>query len=182
VKKSKKVSVRVAPLFIDKSDVPRKVRQKVKEKSESCQLYKQYDADGRLLYVGISNDAMIRTGQHAKAPWAHRIARVEISTFPTRARALKAETWAIEAYRPIFNRRKKIAVMTNIEVGAAVRFTLQEAYDMARKGERLSSIDPIEFKTMSSIERRNHNRELTRLARVASRRQRISKSENRVLE
>lgn len=183
-KKTKKVTLRASPLFVDPtSDVVRGRRDIEKEKSESCQLYKQYDEDGRLLYVGISRDAMSRTGQHAKAPWAHRVAKVEIATFPTRQRALNAETWHIQSYRPIFNRRKKIALMTNGEVGKAVGFTLAEAYRMAKKGERLNSIDPVEFETMTAIERRKHNRELTRLARKFRHlRERISPSEMAFLE
>lgn len=171
---TEKVTLRVAKGEIRRDGNPKK--------GQSCQLYKQYAADGTLLYVGISNDAMVRTGQHAKAPWARLIARVEIATFPTRQRALNAETWAIEMHRPIFNRRKKINMMTNAEVGKAIRFTLERAYSMARKGERLNSIEPMEFAAMSGIERRRHNRELTRIAREARRRARISGSEMQLLE
>jgi predicted GIY-YIG superfamily endonuclease len=158
------------------------IRRDKKEKGRSCQLYKQYAADGTLLYVGISDDAMVRTGQHAKAPWAHQISRIEIANFPTRARALKAETWAIETDRPVFNQRKKIDLMSNAAVGRATGFTLEEAYALAAKGERINTIEPVEYQSMSGVERRRHNRELSRLARDAKRRHRISGSENAVLE
>lgn len=142
------------------------VRHDRKEKGRVCQLYRQYAADGTLLYVGISDDALLRTGQHAKSPWAHLIARVEISNFKTRDRALKAETWAIETERPKYNRRKKINLMSNAATGQAARFTLEEAYALAATGKRINTIEPVEFAAMSGIERRKHNRELSRLARA----------------
>lgn len=184
VKKRGRQTSELVTLKVAKGLIRRDHREK-RKKEEPCQLYKQYADDDTLLYVGISGNALVRTGQHAKAPWASLIARVEISTFPSRARALKAETWAIEAHRPVFNRRKKIKLMTNAEVGRAIGFTLDRAYAMARKGDRLNTIEPIEFKGMTGIERRNHNRALTRLARQARRmglKSRITKSDLAFLE
>jgi hypothetical protein len=57
--------------------------------------------------------------------------------------------------------------MSNGDVGKALRFTLADAYRMAKKGDRLNTIDPIEFETMSRADRRTHCRELNRLARAA---------------
>jgi hypothetical protein len=133
-----------------------------------CQLYRQYAADGTLLYVGIAYNAMIRTGQHSKQPWAHHVARVEIVDFPSRERAAKAEKWAIESEQPVYNQRLRGRLkMSNMDVGKALGFTLADAYRMARKGDRLNTIDPIEFETMSRTDRRRHCRELNRLARLA---------------
>jgi hypothetical protein len=64
------------------------------------QLYRHYDADGSLLYVGISIDAGPRLKKH---PWAKAVARSEITVFQTREDAAAAETKAIRAEHPKFN-------------------------------------------------------------------------------
>lgn len=68
-------------------------------------LYRHYDSEGVLLYVGISLSAIYRLAQHEKAAdWAQYIARVEIETFKTRRDAENAERDAIEREEPIFNK------------------------------------------------------------------------------
>lgn len=129
-------------------------------------LYRHYDTDGALLYVGISLSAISRLKQHRKSAWTDRIARVEISTYPNRAAALRAEAWVIATEMPRFNQRKQgNAPMSNAQVGSALHYTLAEAYRMARKGDVLSTIDPIEFAMMSIAERRHHRRIMKALAR-----------------
>lgn len=67
-------------------------------------LYRHFDADGRLLYVGISLSTAARLTQHrATSHWFHKIARVEIEKHPSRHTALKAEKQAILNERPICN-------------------------------------------------------------------------------
>lgn len=67
-------------------------------------LYRHFDAEGQLLYVGISLSALTRLGQHKEnAQWYGRIARVEIQTFPSRAAALHAEREAVRTEQPSFN-------------------------------------------------------------------------------
>lgn len=67
-------------------------------------LYRHYDADGVLLYVGISRSVTARLAQHADSPWDHLIARVEVERFATREEAEEAEREAIKNERPIYNR------------------------------------------------------------------------------
>jgi hypothetical protein len=68
-------------------------------------LYRHYDAKGRLLYVGISLAAIERLRCHrTNSPWFGKIARIEIKAFGTRKAALAAETHAIKEERPIHNR------------------------------------------------------------------------------
>jgi hypothetical protein len=130
------------------------------------QLYRQYAADGTLLYIGISNNAFARTGQHAKKPWAGKVARVEIVPYPTRERAKRAECFAIGNERPIYNKDWSGQVpMSAIETGKALRFTLAQAYEKARRGLRFATIDPVEFEHMSRHQRREHRRMWKRLAR-----------------
>lgn len=72
--------------------------------NEPTQLYRQFDAAGVLLYVGISANALHRQSQHAGKPWARDVVRVEIENHPSRRAAFKAETLAIRAEKPRYNR------------------------------------------------------------------------------
>ena len=70
-------------------------------------LYRHFDADGVLLYVGISFNALKRTSEHMKcSPWAGDIKRIEIDEFATRKSAMIAETDAIQAEKPLYNKQK----------------------------------------------------------------------------
>jgi hypothetical protein len=67
-------------------------------------LYRHFDADGELLYIGVSLSAVERLSAHNRtARWADKITRVEIERFPTRQAVLAAEEYAIKAERPIYN-------------------------------------------------------------------------------
>lgn len=67
-------------------------------------LYRHFDKDDVLLYVGISLSAVNRTAQHVhQSDWAKFIARIEIETYPSRDAALAAEREAILAEHPVFN-------------------------------------------------------------------------------
>jgi predicted GIY-YIG superfamily endonuclease len=67
-------------------------------------LYKAYDADGLLLYVGISGGIIARFAQHVDgSPWSRVMARMEVEWFATRDEALKAEKASIKSLRPLFN-------------------------------------------------------------------------------
>ncbi len=71
----------------------------------TCQLYRHFDAEDRLLYVGISLSAVERLRQHvARSGWAADIARITVETHPDRETAMKAERRAVEQERPIFNK------------------------------------------------------------------------------
>lgn len=67
-------------------------------------LYRWYDADDTLLYIGITNDPHVRQSAHAKkSSWADFAVRGTIERFPSRPEAEAAEKAAIEAERPLFN-------------------------------------------------------------------------------
>lgn len=67
-------------------------------------LYRHFDMEGRLLYVGISISAMKRLGQHkVHSHWFQQIASMTIESFDTRAAAIDAETRAIMTEKPLHN-------------------------------------------------------------------------------
>ncbi len=71
---------------------------------EVTQLYRHFNKDGVLLYVGISLSAVHRLSQHANGSgWFNDIALVKVETFKTRSKALKAETAAIQTENPLYN-------------------------------------------------------------------------------
>lgn len=68
-------------------------------------LYRFFDASGRLLYVGISLHAAQRASQHrAEKAWWPKVARMEVERVDgDRSDALAAELAAIQTERPIYN-------------------------------------------------------------------------------
>ena len=67
-------------------------------------LYRHFDGNGRLLYVGVSLSALTRLAQHATtAKWFGDIRRVDIEWHASRRLALAAESRAIKIEAPVFN-------------------------------------------------------------------------------
>jgi predicted GIY-YIG superfamily endonuclease len=67
-------------------------------------LYRHFDKDGALLYVGVSLSAVHRLAQHRDAShWYAEIASVKIERFTDRKEALTAERAAITAENPRHN-------------------------------------------------------------------------------
>lgn len=70
-------------------------------------LYRMYDADGILLYVGISLSFPARFATHkSEKPWASEVANMTVEQYPTRQAALDAEAAAIIAENPVHNRQR----------------------------------------------------------------------------
>ena len=67
-------------------------------------LYRHFDADGVLLYVGIARSVTARFAQHEDSPWDDLIASITVERFATREEAEAAEREAIKAEKPIHNR------------------------------------------------------------------------------
>ncbi len=76
----------------------------IKLRPGAFHLYRHFDAQGVLLYVGVSLSAIARLCQHrTDAAWFHEIARVELQGYATREDSLLAERIAIQAERPLHN-------------------------------------------------------------------------------
>jgi predicted GIY-YIG superfamily endonuclease len=67
------------------------------------QLYRHYDAQGGLLYIGISSEVLRRLGEHRQSRWYRSIALITIEPFPTWKAAQAAERAAIRAEWPRYN-------------------------------------------------------------------------------
>lgn len=95
-------------------------------------LYRHFDIAGQLLYVGISLSAVHRLSQHkSTARWFADIKRVDVEHHPTRAAAMKAESIAIRAEAPRFNRQ---GVKPVREQPAAHTFAIEHARSLRRDG------------------------------------------------
>jgi len=66
-------------------------------------LYKYYDQQGELIYIGIATRPGKRMGQHNDKPWFELVARSEFETYPSRDLAASAERDLVRRERPRFN-------------------------------------------------------------------------------
>lgn len=68
-------------------------------------VYRWFDSNGTLLYVGVTYDLERRRRNHRYGSgWFQFAARSEVATYPTWGAALQAESAAIAAESPVFNR------------------------------------------------------------------------------
>jgi hypothetical protein len=98
--------------------------------SGPCVLYRQFNTEGALLYVGISQDNTKRQTVHrATSPWGEEIDRVTTEIFPTRLDALKAEASAIKDESPKYNKKWEVPRETPSTPPASMALTLTIAID-----------------------------------------------------
>jgi hypothetical protein len=92
---------------------------------QRCAIYRCFDADGVLLYVGCSRNPERRMdGHRSRSTWASQVARRADEWFPTVEAALGAEYMAIVDENPLHNRK---------------RLRVPEAYWMAALESRLDA-------------------------------------------
>ncbi len=78
-------------------------------------LYRHFDADGVLLYVGISLSIGTRTSAHRRAaPWFRDVARIEVQHFTSRTDCALAERVAIQNEKPLHNRTRARVAMSDL--------------------------------------------------------------------
>lgn len=66
-------------------------------------LYRLFDADSMLLYVGIAFDPDARWKGHVKKPWWHLVAEKTVEWHDTRLLALEEEARVVEREKPLYN-------------------------------------------------------------------------------
>lgn len=92
----------------------------------STTLYRYFDTDDVLLYVGITSNRQNRADQHSKsAVWWRFVARCEMEHFRTRQQAERAERRAIQLEHPVYNKQH-----------AGPPLHIQTALDRARRWRR----------------------------------------------
>ncbi|VDS07603.1 hypothetical protein PARHAE_00780 [Paracoccus haematequi] len=73
---------------------------------ERTYLYRYFDAQGHLLYVGITKDFFGRDSTRWVLPWRYKAARVTLEMFQNRRMAELAERTAIRDENAIHNRQR----------------------------------------------------------------------------
>lgn len=66
-------------------------------------LYRLYDEQGTLLYVGVTGNLPKRLWVHARRDWWHSVCRTRVEWIASREDALIAEAKAIESESPLHN-------------------------------------------------------------------------------
>lgn len=89
-------------------------------------LYRFYDSDDTLLYVGITSDPFARFRSHARdKTWYHCVVRSTMEHFKTRGGLVLAEMKAIQTEKPRYNRAHAvISVPDDIGVKKQSRLTV----------------------------------------------------------
>lgn len=68
-------------------------------------IYRLFDTDDVLLYVGVTGSLRERLGNHSRTQrWWPEVARKAVEWYPTRTEAEDAEKRAIREERPLYNR------------------------------------------------------------------------------
>ena len=81
---------------------------------EPTDLYRMYDQDGLLLYVGITNNWPKRRYMHMRdKPWWGEVCQVTFERFRHRTQAEQAEPVAIKSEHPRYNHMHAVVVPTN---------------------------------------------------------------------
>lgn len=98
-------------------------------------VYRHFDKEGKLLYVGLSNSHLARLASHKRSAWFQKIKTVTVDGFETRKDAGIAEQVAIKSEKPIYNQRHMKAVeptkQTNVELPAGLaRLIKSDAIEM----------------------------------------------------
>lgn len=72
-------------------------------------LYRHFDANGVLLYVGLTTNLLLRLSQHSThSKWFGQITTITIERFPSMEVLIDAENEAITKENPIFNLRRPV--------------------------------------------------------------------------
>ena len=84
-------------------------------------LYRFFDTDGSLLYVGITSNPPMRFSQHrSDKSWWTEVTRIEMAQFPDRASLAVAEREAIQAESPRYNKMLNGARRTSDATGSGL--------------------------------------------------------------
>lgn len=102
--------------------------------SEQAAVYRLYDTEDQLLYVGLTANPSKRWTEHATSKsWWGQVARKDIEWFDSRADAARAELTAIEEEEPLHNVQHTLG---NVPADAATVFAnFKREYEARRNLE-----------------------------------------------
>lgn len=87
-------------------------------------VYRHFDAEGRLLYVGYTAYPALRQAQHTRSPWAGRVVSVTMQEYASSEDALLAESVAILLEKPEINKkvsRQRVANSMRVSVRTVMK-------------------------------------------------------------
>lgn len=86
------------------ANIKQRERRRQSRRDDDHWLYSAYDANGVLLYVGITSTGLRRHREHGREQaWWPEVARIDVEHFATRAEVLKAESERIASLQPPYN-------------------------------------------------------------------------------
>jgi len=85
--------------------------------SLAVSVYRFLDADGRLLYAGITRSGQRRFRKHAEEKdWWPQVTRIDVEHYPTATEAVAREREIIQTEHPVFNRQHWVIELHDDEV------------------------------------------------------------------
>lgn len=85
---------------------PPTARSRMPERDKVHNLYRAYDVEDNLLYIGISSSAAARFCSHAtSSKWWCLVRKIELEVFESRQATEEAEKIAIESEQPLYNKQ-----------------------------------------------------------------------------
>jgi PHD/YefM family antitoxin component YafN of YafNO toxin-antitoxin module len=124
----------------------------------STAVYRHFNAAGRLLYIGMTDEPLRRNEQHAfDKPWWPEVATTKLEWHPTREAAAEAEIAAIKTEDPLYNRLHSPSYRRPVDSGLSLtefrkngRETVNHVYYsgdvvyITASGKRAAALVPIE--------------------------------------
>ena len=104
-------------------------------------LYRHFDKEGTLLYVGVSLSAVKRLGEHKQnARWFDLISRIEMEPFETRKEVLEAERIAILTENPKYNLRVPVISEVKVNTLKGVPRALPNSSEFVRRTDLIHKV------------------------------------------
>lgn len=131
---------------------------------QNTTLYRYFNSEGQLLYVGITKNQFHRLQAHSKmAEWFPHVATATFQHFDSRPLALKAETHAIGTELPKFNKAGPTLTPSDLEhLLRTMRGDILDEWHVTTAN--------IMFETMAEVNKFSNANEITKLGFAFSRR------------
>tara|TARA_Y100000361_G_scaffold142463_1_gene148525 strand:- start:284 stop:784 length:501 start_codon:yes stop_codon:yes gene_type:complete len=117
-------------------------------------LYRHFDINKKLLYVGISSRPWTRLKEHKISPWYDKIHNITLQQYENREKAIKAEREAVIKENPLFNvqrfktykeqKRKEKEIIDNSKlkfISNVVHFKMSYSLQEVRQITKLTMLD-----------------------------------------